>query len=178
MIFARFRLLSPKTCISTPLNHQIIAFLDHVRNFRATAPPANPQINQFHEISLFWDGRFYSGGNYAVPDSVQKNSQPEGVAIDRKGIVMRAAHAQKRSKCNFCTHAALTLQRFIQNFTVSIFQIHSKCTAGVYCGSVPNWKVQNSRLFGHTPPLPLHRIAESSRFGLLSQCGSPRSPPS
>ena len=90
MIFERSRLFAPKRCISTPLKHQKFAFLDHLRIFRAAAPPANPQIYHFYENSIFWHGRFNPGGNYAVPDSVQKNSQPSGVAIDRKGIMMRA----------------------------------------------------------------------------------------
>ena len=109
IIFERFRLFSPKTCISTPLKHQKIAFLALFRTFRATAPPARPQISRLHKNYIFRDGRFNPGGNYAVPRAVQKNSQPEGVAIDRKGIMMRASHSQTRPKCKFCTHPALTL---------------------------------------------------------------------
>ena len=119
MISGRCRLFWSPTRISRPLKHQNIAFLDHLRIFRDAAPPARPQISRFHKNFVFWDGRFYSGGNYAVPDSVQKYSQPEGVAIDRKGIMMRVPHAQTRPKCNFCTHAALTLHA---NITISKLQ--------------------------------------------------------
>ena len=55
-----------------------------------------------------------------------------------QGVHQATQTAKSHTNLHFRPHAALTLHRFVQNFTVSIFQIHSKCTAGVFCGSVPN----------------------------------------
>ena len=81
-------------------------------------------------------------------------SQLEGVAIDRKGIMMRSPHTQTHPKCNFYTHAALTLHAKITISKLQFFHFNV-----IWRGEFPvvAYRIERTKIMiilinlGHTP---------------------------
>ena len=60
-----------------------------------------------------------------------------------QGVHQATQTAKSHTNLHFRPHAALTLHRFVQNFTVSIFQIHSKCTGS---NTLVPYRIERSKI--------------------------------